>query len=280
MSGSDVDILLLVGAGVLLVAIAGVRLSTRLGLPSLLIYLGIGMLLGENVIGLHFDDFRLARDLGLIALALILAEGGLTTRWADVRPGMPSAATLATLGVAVSIGITCVAARYVLDCDWRTAGIAGAVLAPTDAAAIFATLRVLRLPRRPVGILEAESGLNDAPAVIAVTLLASSHPQGFGHAALTLLYQLGVGAAIGVAVGLLAVEGLRRAALPATGLYPIATLTLALASSAAAAAAGASGFFAVYLTSLLLGNAPLPHRRSTLGFANGVAWLAQIGLFV
>ena len=280
MGGSDVDLALLAGVGVLLVAIAGVRLSSRLGVPSLLIYLGIGMLLGEDVLGLRFDDYQLARNLGLVALALILAEGGLTTRWLEIRPIMPAAATLATLGVGVSIGVTCVAAHYVLDCSWRTAGIAAAVLSSTDAAAVFATLRVLRLPRHLVGVLEAESGLNDAPAVIVVALLASRHQHGVGHAVLTLVYELGAGAIVGLAVGVVAIATLRRAALPATGLYPIATLTFALASYAAAAAAHASGFLAVYLTALWLGNARLPHRRSTVGFADGVAWLAQIGLFV
>ena len=278
--GGDIDLALLTGAGVLLVAVAGVRLSSRLGVPSLLLYLAIGIVLGEDVIGLSFDDARLARNLGLIALALILAEGGLTTRWSEIRPAMPAAAALATAGVAVSIGVTSLVAYLVLDASWRTAALAGAVLSPTDAAAVFATLRTLRLPRRLVGALEAESGLNDAPAVIVVTLLASRHSHGLGHAALTLVYELGVGAAIGLALGYASVAGLRRAALPATGLYPIATLTCAMASYAAAAAAGASGFLAVYLTALWLGNARLPHRRSTLGFADGVAWLAQIGLFV
>lgn len=277
---SDINVALLAGSAVLLAAVAGVRLSSKLGVPSLLIYLALGMLLGQDVIGLTFNDAKLARDLGLVALALILAEGGLTTRWTDIRPAVPAAATLATAGVAASIGITCVAAKLVLDADWRTSTMAAAVLASTDAAAVFATLRLLRLPRRLVGALEAESGLNDAPAVIVVTLLASQHPHGAGHAALTLVYELGVGAAVGLAVGWAAVEGLRRAALPATGLYPIATLTCALASYAAAASAGASGFLAIYLTALWLGNARLPHRRSTVGFANGVAWLAQIGLFV
>jgi potassium/hydrogen antiporter len=279
MSG-DLDLALLTGSAVLLAAVAGVRLSSRLGVPSLLIYLALGMLLGKDVIGLSFNDVKLARDLGLIALALILAEGGLTTRWADIRPAVPAATALATVGVAASIGITCVAAKFVLGASWRTSTMAAAVLASTDAAAVFATLRHLRLPRRLVGALEAESGLNDAPAVIVVTLLASRNPHGVGHAALTLVYELGVGAAIGLLVGWAASEGLRRAALPATGLYPIATLTCALASYAAASAAGASGFLAIYLTALWLGNARLPHRRSTVGFANGVAWLAQIGLFV
>lgn len=278
--GGDLDLALLAGAGVLLVAVAGVRLSSRLGVPSLLLYLAIGMVLGEDVIGLSFDNARLARNLGLIALALILAEGGLTTRWADIRSAVPAAAALATVGVAVSIAVTSIAAYFALGSDWRTAAMTAAVLSSTDAAAVFATLRVLRLPRRLVGTLEAESGLNDAPAVILVTLLASRHPHGVGHAALTLVYELGVGALIGLAVGYLSVAGLRRAALPATGLYPIATLTCAFASYAAAASAGASGFLAIYLTALWLGNARLPHRRSTLGFADGIAWLAQIGLFV
>ncbi|MDQ1703762.1 MAG: potassium/hydrogen antiporter, partial [Frankiaceae bacterium] len=280
MAAGDLDLALLAGAGVLLVAIAGVRLSSRLGVPSLLLYLGIGMVLGENVIGLSFDDAKLARNLGLIALALILADGGLTTRWPDVRPALPAAGTLATVGVGISIAVTCVAARYVLDVDWRTAGLTGAVLSSTDAAAVFSTLRLLRLPRRLVGVLEVESGFNDAPAVIVVTLLASLHPGGVGHAAATLVYELGAGAVIGLAVGAVAAEGLRRAALPAAGLYPIATIAFAIASYASAAVANASGFLAVYLTTLWLGNARLPHRRATVGFAEGVAWLAQIGLFV
>src|SRR2546421_11624474 len=158
MSG-DVDLALLAGSAVLLAAVAGVRLSSRLGVPSLLIYLALGMVLGEDVIGLTFDNTRLARDLGLVALALILAEGGLTTRWPDIRPGLPAAASLATAGVAASIGLTCIAAKLVLDTSWRTSALAAAVLASTDAAAVFATLRLLRLPRRLVGVLEAESGL-------------------------------------------------------------------------------------------------------------------------
>src|SRR3954447_22448103 len=121
MAGGDLDLALLAGAGVLLVAVAGVRLSSRLGVPSLLLYLGIGMVLGEDVIGLSFDDARLARNLGLVALALILAEGGLTTRWVEIRPAVPAAAALATLGVGVSIALTSVAARFALDSSWRTA---------------------------------------------------------------------------------------------------------------------------------------------------------------
>src|SRR5690348_18265044 len=113
------NVQLLAGAAVLLVAIAGVRVSTRLGVPSLLLYIGIGLLLGEDVIGLKFDDARTARDLGLIALALIVAEGGLTTHWQAVRPVLPAALSLATFGVAVSIAVTAVAAHLALGLGWR-----------------------------------------------------------------------------------------------------------------------------------------------------------------
>src|SRR3954454_23864460 len=240
MGAGDVDLALLAGVGVLLVAIAGVRASTRLGVPSLLLYLGIGLVLGEDVIGLHFDDARLARDLGLVALALILAEGGLTTHWPRLRRALPVASLLATVGVAVSIAVTSVAAHLVLDGGWRTSALAGAVVSSTDAAAVFATLRALRLPHRLVSGIEAESGLTDAPVVIVATLLSTRG--GLSHGVLALVYQLVVGAAVGVAVGAVGAVGLRRAALPAVGLYPIATLALAVGSYAASAAAHASGF--------------------------------------
>src|SRR5690349_9636604 len=216
------DVQLLAGAGVLLVAIAGVRVSTRLGVPSLLLYIGIGVLLGQDVIGLQFDQARTARDLGLIALAVIVAEGGLTTQWQSVRPVLPAALALATAGVIVSVAVTAVAAHVALDVSWRHAMLVGAVLGSTDAAAVFSTLRHLSLPRRLVTLLEAESGLNDAPVVIAVTLLSSADVHGLGDAVVLLGYELAVGAALGVAVAVVAVAALRRAALPAAGLYPIA----------------------------------------------------------
>ena len=279
MSTAHLDLALLAGAGVLLAAVAGVRLSSRLGVPSLLLYLGLGMLLGEDVIGVRFDSSVLARNLGLVALALIVAEGGLTTDWRVIRPVLPTALALSTVGVAASVAVMAAITHLVLGLQWRVAVVAGAVVSSTDAAAVFATLRALKLPRRLVGVLEAESGLNDAPVVILATLLSTGQ-SGPGDVAAHIGYQLVVGGAIGLGFGAVGAVGLRRAALPAVGLYPIATLGVTIASYAAAASAGASGFLAVYVTALILGNAALPHRRATLGFANGVAWLAQIGLFV
>ena len=277
MEGSELETVLLVGTLVLLVAVAAVRVSVRVGLPSLLLYLGLGVALGTAGFGV---EPRTAQGLGLTALALILAEGGLTTRWRAVRPAMPIAAVLATVGVAVSVALTAVAARLLLDLDWRIAVVLGAVVSSTDAAAVFSQLRRLRLQPRVVGVLEAESGLNDAPVVILVVLLTTETNVAPWMIGLTIGYELVVGAAVGLAVGWVAANLLRRSALPSAGLYPVSALAFALLSYASAQGLHASGFLAVYLTGLYLGNASLPHRRATVGFAEGIAWLAQIGLFV
>jgi cell volume regulation protein A len=169
-----------------------------------------------------------------------------------------------------------------LGLDWRLALLYGAVLSSTDAAAVFATLRRLRLPPRLVATLEAESGMNDAPVVIVVVLLSRgavlAHPWWFE--VLLVGYELGVGAAVGVAVGIAGRYALRRAALPSAGLYPIAVVGFTVLAYAAGAVLHASGFLAVYVAGVLLGNGRLPHRQAILGFADGLAWLAQIGLFV
>ncbi len=281
MSG-NIDYALLVGAGVLLVAVAAVRLSTRLGLPSLLVYLLIGMIIGESGFGIRFDDAELTRTLGFCALIVIIAEGGLTARWSALKPVLGLSATLATAGVAVSIAVVGLVVHLVLDTDWRTALLYGAVLSSTDAAAVFATLRRLRLPPRVVATLEAESGMNDAPVVLLVVLLsappAGTHP--WWYELLIVVYELAAGAAIGMLVGLAGRWLLRHAALPSAGLYPIAAVGLTVLAYAAGAVAHASGFLAVYVAGVILGNARLPHRRAILGFADGLAWVAQIGLFV
>ncbi|BCB73908.1 potassium/proton antiporter [Phytohabitans flavus] len=277
------DIALLMGAVVVLVAVGAVRLSTRLGLPSLLVYLAIGVALGESGLGIEFENVELTRTLGFCALIVIIAEGGLTARWGQLRPVLGVTATLSTLGVLASSAVVGVAVYLVLDLDWQLALLYGAVLSSTDAAAVFATLRRLRLPPRLVAILEAESGMNDAPAVLLVILL-SMNPIGGGHPwwyeVLLVAYELAVGTAVGYLVGIAGRWGLRHAALPSAGLYPIAAVGLTVLAYAVGAVAHGSGFLAVYVAGVVLGNARLPHRQAILGFADGLAWLAQIGLFV
>jgi potassium/hydrogen antiporter len=273
---------LLAGSATVIAAIVAARLAHSLGLPALLVFLGLGLALGESGIGVQFDNAELAEALGLGALVLILAEGGLTTNWEHARRAAPAALLLATVGVTVSIWIAAACTHWMLGLGWRQALLLGAVLAPTDAAAVFSVLRRLPLPPLLSGMLEGESGLNDPLAVLGVTLL-STHA-GHGTPALLIAgqvaWQLVGGAAIGVAAGLLGTLFLRKVALPATGLYPVAVLALIVAGYGAASLARASGFLAVYVAAVLLGNARLPHGAATRGFAEGIGWLAQIGLFV
>jgi len=281
---SPVDLALLIGAVVLLVAVVAVRLSTRLGLPSLLVYLLIGLALGEAGFGVQFENVELTRSLGFVALVVIIAEGGLTTRLSVVRPVLLPAGLLATVGVFASTAGVGLLAHLLLDQPLLLAFLYGAVLSSTDAAAVFSTLRRTRIAPRMGALLEAESGMNDAPAVILVvtlcTLATGEHSGPLWQQGLLVLHELAVGAAIGLGVGLAGAFGLRRVALPAAGLYPLAAVGLTVLAYGIGENVHGSGFFAVYVAGVVLGNSRIPHRQAVLGFADGVAWLGQIGLFV
>jgi cell volume regulation protein A len=242
----------------------------------------MGVVLGESVLGIRFDDANTAHALGFAALVVILAEGGLTTSWSAVRPSIALGLALASVGVAVSVGIVAVVCHYALSLPWETSFLVGAITSPTDAAAVFAVLR--RVPLKPsvLGALEAESGLNDAPTVLLVVLLSSGDGLSAGVPAFAGLvaYELLGGVLAGGLVGYAGAWMLRRVALPAPGLYPITVLAIAVLAYSGTAALHASGFAAVYVTALVLGNSDLPHRNPTRSFAEGMGWLAQIGLFI
>lgn len=281
MTLEQLYLVLLIGGLVLLASIVATRVANRVGLPSLLLFLAVGVVVGQDGIGLKFDDVNLVRDLGTAALAIILIEGGLTTQFGDVRKVLAPAGILATVGVAISTAVTAAGANLLLGIDWQLALLLGAIVSSTDAAAVFSVLRVLPLPRRVAGLLEAESGFNDAPAVIFVLMFCAT-PLVLApwHALTILVYELAVGAAIGTLCGLIGAFTLRRIALPASGLYPLATFGLGTVAFAGSSAVHASGFLAAYLTGLILANSGLPHRAATRSFAEGMGWLAQIGLFV
>ncbi|MEN8655793.1 potassium/proton antiporter [Streptomyces sp. 21So2-11] len=274
--------LLLICSLVLLSAVAAVRLSSRSGLPSLLIYLGIGVAIGQDgIFNVKFDNAELTQVIGYAALVVILAEGGLGTKWREIKPALPAAVVMSTFGVAVSVGVTAAAAHYLVGLDWRQSLIIGAVVSSTDAAAVFSVLRKVPLPSRLTGVLEAESGFNDAPVVILVVAFSTAGPVDAWYVLVgTIALELAIGAAIGLTVGWLGAYGMRRVALPASGLYPIAVMAIAVAAYAAGAMAHGSGFLAVYLAAMVLGNAKLPHWPATRGFADGLGWIAQIGMFV
>lgn len=282
MTVHDLDSVLLVGALVLLLALGTSRLSAGTGLPSLLIYVALGMALGEDGLGVDFSDPQRAQVLGYSALVVILAEGGLTTSWRAVRRAVPLAAVLSTVGVAVSLTVTALLAAPLLDLDGRQALLLGAIVASTDAAAVFSVLRQVPLPHRLAGALEAESGFNDAPVVILVLALAEGAltKHDLWHLPLLLTYELTAGAAAGLLVGAAGAWVLRRVALPSAGVFPLAVVAVCIVAYSGAAQIHASGFLSVYIAGLVLGNAGLPHRPATRGFVEGLGWLAQIGLFV
>ncbi|MBO8199691.1 potassium/proton antiporter [Streptomyces smyrnaeus] len=282
MTVHSLNQLLLFSALVLLIAVAAVRLSSRSGLPSLLVYLGIGIAIGQDGIGFAFSDAALTQVLGYAALVVILAEGGLSTKWRDIRPAVPAAAVLSTFGVAISVTVTALAAHYLIGLDWQASLLMGAVVSSTDAAAVFSVLRRVPLPKRLTGVLEAESGFNDAPVVLLVVTFASLGTEHHTWYFLLgqIIVELAIGLLVGLVVGKLGELGMRHVALPASGLYPIAVMALCFLAYAGGAMAHGSGFLAVYVAALILGNGKLPHRPAVRSFADGVAWMAQIGLFV
>lgn len=288
-SGSyDLDDLtrsLLIGSAVLLVAIGAVRFANRSGLPTLLIYLAMGVVLGEAGFGLEFSDPLMTEVLGYAALVLILAEGGLTTEWAAIRRSVLPAVLLSTVGVLISVGVVGVAVHFLLGLSWTTAFLLGAIVSSTDAAAVFSVLRKVPLPQRLSGLLEAESGFNDAPVVLLVSALAavgadSRENPNWALVGFAATAELAVGAAIGLALGFALTWLMRRSAPGSSGLFSIGVVAACVLAFALADIVHASGFIATYLCALVLANQGLPHRQAVRGFAQSLGWLAQIGLFV
>ncbi|CAB4895961.1 MAG: potassium/proton antiporter [Actinobacteria bacterium] len=274
---------LLVGAVIVLVAILGVRFAGRLGVPGLLLYLGIGLVLGTVFEQLNFQDAELAAVLGYIALVLILVQGGLTTRISELRPVLWPAVALASVGVLASIGLVAVPLIFFAGMSTSNAMLLAAVLAATDAAAVFSVLRKLKLSPRLRTVLEGEAGFNDAPVVVLVSLIASGAftDSPWWLIAFQIFAELVGGAIVGVLGGMAARWILPRLALPAVGLYPIAAMAMLVGTFALADFIHVSGFMAVYVGAVILGSAiRLPHRRSIIGFADGLAWISEIGLFV
>jgi potassium/hydrogen antiporter len=274
--------ILLAGAVLLLAVVAAVA-TQRLRLPLLITFLGLGMLLGsEGLGGIDFDDAELARWIGIAGLVLILFEGGLTTRWVDLRPVLGPTLVLSTVGVAVTAVVAGVAAYFLFDLHLRNALLLGAVVGPTDAAAVFATLRGTMLRRRLASLLTAESGAND-PAAVALTLglIAWVETAGYGgdDLALLLVRELGLGLAIGLALGL-AVRYLPRLPSELAPFGPVASLGIAAVAYGIPASLHGSGFLAVYIVGLFFGNTATPLRQTIVHFHEGLAYLAQVVLFI
>ncbi len=262
------------------------RTTERAGVPIVLLFLVIGMLGGsEGIGGFAFDDYGLAVRLGTIALVLILFDGGLNTTMASVRPVLWPSSILATLGVILTAALVA-GFGWLVGLTLPVAVLLGAVVSSTDASAVFAVLRGGRLNLKPkIGrTIELESCINDPMAVIltfsAIGIIASDEPLGW-RMLLSVPVQLGVGAAVGAAVGWLGCVLLRRVRLTTAGLIPPLTLALAFLSFGAATLGSGSGFLAVFMTGLMLGNyGVLPYRHALTRVHDAFAWLAQIGMFL
>ena len=276
--------LILVAGALLAGAVAASFLAQRARIPSLLLFLGIGMVVGSDVTGwVDFSDYTLARDVGVVALALILFDGGLRAGWSEIRPVLGPSVSLAVVGTLVTAAVTGLVAAPLLGISTLNGLLLGAVLSSTDGAAVFALLQGSQLKRRLARTLEGESGFNDPVAVLLVVALIEliTEPStNAGDIAWLLTRELAIGLAVGLVVGRVAVPAFRRVRLASAGLYPVATLATAAIAYGGAAALHGSGFLAVYLVGLTLGDAPLPGRRTIAAFHDGLAWLAQVVLFV
>ena len=279
------DGILILVAGLLLAAgIAASLLAGRVRLPSLVLFLGVGMAIGSDGTGwIDFDDYELARRIGVIALALILFEGGLAVRWVELRAIARPAILLASFGTIITAAITGVGAYWLFDLSLLEALLIGAILSATDGAAIFALLRGSRLRRRVARTLEGEAGLNDPMAVLLVIGFVTWIDQpgyGFGDMVLLFVRQLGIGLVVGFGIGLLAVVAFRRLRLGAAGMYPVMAVTTAALAYGSADAMHGSGFLAVYLAGAVLAAASIPALHTIEAFHQGAAWVAQITVFL
>ncbi len=279
------ELILLGGALGLLSILAGL-ISRRVGAPMLLVFLALGMLAGEDgVLGIPYDDFKSAYLIGSVALAVILFEGGLKTPVSMFRLAFWPAAVLATIGVAVTAAVAGIFISLVDGLPLLGALLAGAAAAPTDAAAVAVLLRRAgaALPERLLALLEVESGLNDPMSVfltfLLMHLIAEPGSMGFGDAALLFLKEMAGGAALGLAGGWALAQLLKRLRLEAS-LAPVLVLAGGLSVFGLAQLLGTSGFLATYLAAVVTGAARHRARQEVEHFFEGMAWLAQIVLFV
>ncbi|WP_332692542.1 potassium/proton antiporter [Halalkalibacter lacteus] len=280
----NTDYFILLAALLLIAGVLTAKFSTRLGVPALVLFMLVGMLAGSDGIGfIYFDNTKYAQLIGILALVVILFEGGLQTKWTTVKRVAIPSLSLATLGVLITTSIVATAAKFILDVTWMEAFLFGAIVGSTDAAAVFAVLKGVNLRERLSSTLEAESGTNDPMAVFLtisfIQILMTDQPN-YLLLAGSFFWQMGMGLLIGLGLGMVASYAVNRINLDSSGLYPVFAMAFALLTYSITALIGASGLLAVYVAALVIGNRDLTYRHSIFRFNEGFAWMMQILMFV
>jgi cell volume regulation protein A len=282
----SIDEVLVAASVLLLLSIFASKAASRLGVPALLLFLVLGMFAGsDGPGGIYFDDAYVAQSLGVVALSLILFSGGLDTEWSSIRPVLWQGLALSTVGVVITAALVGLFAKIVLGSSVLEGLLLGAIVSATDAAAVFSVLRArgIGLTGHVRPLLELESGSNDPMAVFLTTGLVGliSNPS---TNALTLvpmfIWQMALGAAMGYAMGRLAILLINRLNLEIDGLYPVLTLSMILLAYGGTDLLSGNGFLAVYVVGLVMGNQNFIHKASVKRFHDGLAWLMQIAMFL
>lgn len=279
---------LLIGcSSLLLLSVVASQVSGVVGIPSLVLFIGTGMLAGsDGPGGFYFNDPGLAQSIGIIALILILFSGGLDTSWPRVRPVLKSAFALSTLGLLITSGLVAGFAVHMLQFSWVEGMLLGAIVSSTDAAAVFAILNGKKIggthsPIQP--ILELESGSNDSMAAfltVGMIQILIGHPTTAASLALHFVQQMIVGLCVGLAIGKLGAELINRVKLESEGLYPVLTTSGVMLSYGLSEVLGGNGFLAVYVVGIVVGNQLLLHKQNLMLFHDGIGWLMQIVMFL
>ncbi len=280
-----IDKILLVASVLMILGILSSKFSARLGMPVLVLFLGLGMIAGSEGVGLPFENYELAHAIGSVALAIILFDGGLRSPLSSLRIAWKPSAVLATWGVLVTSVVTGAVAAWALGLPLLEGMLLGSIVGSTDAAAVFAQLRNagIKLRLRLASTLEIESGANDPMAIFLTVgiLQVLTNQVPFGPELIGLFaMQMGVGLVVGFGVGWLSVQFINRINLGAAGLYPLLTAACGLLAFGVAALLQGSGFLAIYVAGAVLGNSKLVFQRGTLLFHDGIAWASQIAMFV
>ncbi len=283
---TSIELLFIVFSALIILSIFTIKLSIRFGIPSLVLFLAIGMLAGsDGPGGLSFDNPSLVQTLGVVALIFILFSGGLDTEWDGVRPVLWNGLSLSTLGVLLTAVLVGLFVSWVQGFSFLEGLLLGAIVGSTDAAAVFMMLRArnARLPKSLTSLLEFESGSNDPMAVVltlALIQLLAAPATSWGELLLFFVVQMTVGAAFGVAMGEVTRWMLNTLKLENKGIYPVLTVAFALLTYGLTATMHGSGFLAVYVAGLVMRRKTVSHQRNLRQFHDGLAWLMQITMFL